>query len=154
MVAISSTLVGAIVMPASQAISWYLILKTSNNNLYRSVCLVSVFYGVWALYNRYWAGLAQELGQYSMGTLAVASYCQSRTASLVGASLVLINYALPAYFVLIQWSARTLAETIKNDETAIVWACVFKLYFVSNLLLWPVVINKLYHATSHSYKRA
>ncbi len=147
----SSTLIGTIVMPASQSVAWYMILKKPN--IYLSVLFVSSFYCLWALYNRYHAGLTQELGQYSMGILAQASYCQSRMGSLVGTSLVLANFALPAYWILIEWSARTVAKTVKDDETAIVWAYVFKLFFVSNLLLWGVAFNMFYQASSQPHKR-
>lgn len=131
-------------MPLSQAVAWYLVLS-KNQPLYRSVTAVTLFYCVWALYNRYLGGNPKELGQFSMGLAALATYCHHRPSSIAAVGLVLFNFAGVAYFILIAWDARQLAKNVKNDVSslAILWAYIFKAYFVSNMALWSLVIYKL-----------
>lgn len=151
-------------MPISQAAAWYLvaiynggtssITGTSNidqqqqliTKFFPSICSISFFYCCWALYNKYLGGNARELGQYSMGLLAIATYLQNFIGSVVATCLVLFNFFLPAYFILIKWNAEQLARNVKNDTSslAITWAITFKLYFISNICLWSFVLYKFY----------
>ena len=152
-------------MPLSQCVAWYFVMDIrgiSRNaaayttleqahspllyNLYQVVCRIASFYCLWALYNRYIGGAVQELGQFSMGATALATYCQNWTASMITSLLVLLNFLLPSYFILWKWDAATLAETVKQDSSALgmVWAYIFKVYFVSQILLWCTILSKLY----------
>jgi hypothetical protein len=132
-------------MPISQAVSWYMVL---NQPLYRSVFAIALFYCLWALYNRFLAGVTQELGQYSMGLAALATWYKSRPLSMAAACLVLLNFGVPAYYILWKWDATEVAKMIKNDtsELAIVWARVFKAYFVSSIALWITILYKFYRS--------
>jgi hypothetical protein len=133
--------VGMALMPASQAVAWYLILQKS---LYPSVFKVSAFYCAWALYNKYLGGQTKELGHISMGLLALAAYAERKYPTIAATALVLANFGIPAYYLL-AWSPSELAEKVKGDTShlAIVWARIFKAYFVSNLGLWSTVLYKL-----------
>ena len=135
-------------MPISQAVSWYLV---SYQPLYPSVFKISTFYCLWALYNKYLAGQKQELGHISMGMLAVATFLEKRNFSIAANVLVLANFLLPSYYVL-SWSAKKLATTVKKSDTdqAILWAYVFKAYFVSSIFLWGTVLYKfIYNRDSY-----
>jgi hypothetical protein len=136
------SIVALALMPISQAVSWYLILE---HPLYASVWKIAAFYCVWALYNRFFVA-PQELGQFSMGFLAVAAYLERKNVSIVGAIFVLLNFAVPAYYVL-SWSPSKLARNVKKSDTqlAIIWAYIFKLYFISNFCLWSMVLHKIWN---------
>lgn len=134
-------------MPISQSVAWYGFLTSKSSvSLYRMVYVVTSFYCAWALYNRYFAGVTKELGQYTMGLLAICTYFQKYIPSVLATTLVLSNFLLPSYFILIQWSPTELARNVKNDTSslAVTWAIVFKLYFCSNILLWSLVLYKFY----------
>lgn len=130
-------------MPISQAVSWYCILYKP---LYPSVTSIALFYCLWALYNKYLAYESQELGQYSMGLTALATWYKHRTSSMAATCLVLLNFGIPAYYILWKWDAAEVAKMVKKDTSAvaIVWAKVFKAYFVSSIALWSTVLYKLY----------
>jgi hypothetical protein len=130
-------------MPISQVVSWYLVL---NKPLYPSVASIASFFCLWALYNRYIQG-QKELGQYSMGLAVLATCYKHRPFSMAATGLILVNFVVPAYFILYKWDAAELAKTVKKDTSslAILWAKVFKAYFVSNICLWSTVFYKLYH---------
>jgi hypothetical protein len=130
-------------MPVSQSVAWYLVLTKP---LYNSVSAITLFYCIWALYNRYLGGNPKELGQFSMGLAAIATYLKHRPFSLAATGLVWFNFVGVSYLVLWLWDATQLAKTVKNDisSLAITWAYVFKVYFVSNIGLWSVVLYKLY----------
>lgn len=144
----SVNLIKTSLMPISQAVSWYLVLYQP---LYPSVLKISTFYCLWALYNKYLAGQKEELGHISMGMLAVATFLEKRNFSIAANVLVLANFLLPSYFVL-SWSAKKVATTIKKSDTdqAILWAYVFKAYFVSSICLWGTVLYKFIN-NRHSY---
>lgn len=141
-------------MPTSQAVAWYLVMIHNNSSdkqqfgitFYPSISSIAFFYCAWALYNRYLGGNVQELGQYTMGLLSIATYFQNFIGSIVATGLVLFNFLLVSYFVLIKWNSEELARNVKNDTSslAIIWAKVFKTYFVSNICLWSVVLYKFY----------
>jgi H+/Cl- antiporter ClcA len=130
-------------MPISQAVSWYMI---SYQPLYPSVFNISTFYCLWALYNKYLAGQNEELGHFSMGLLAVATFMKKKNFSIAANILVLANFLIPAYFVL-SWSAKKVAQKVKKSDTdqAILWAHIFKAYFISNIFLWSTVLYKFYN---------
>ena len=141
-------------MPISQAVAWYAVLATKPLS-YPNVMYTALFYCLWALYNRYIAGVTQELGQYSMGFMTVAAYFQNRPVSMIAATVVLLNFLLPAYYILYKWGLKELAENVKNDTSrkGIIWAIVFKTYFVSQIGLWCTILFKLYRAGTTSYQR-
>lgn len=140
-------IVAMALMPVSQMVSWYLVLYSP---LYESVYKIAAFYCAWAIYNRL-TTTPQELGFISMGILSISAYKQHRTATLIGNILVLINFAGPAMLIL-QWSAAKLARKLKksDDRLAIIWAHIFKLYFVSNILLWGLVLKKFWTGTDET----
>ena len=143
------TIVGMILMPASQVASWHLILHRAP--LYRSICYVSSFYCAWALYNRFLGGQTAELGWISMGALAVASYNEHKNWTLFGTILVLMNYTLAAY-IFFGSSAQALATMIKGSATALTlaWVWVFRVYILSNLALFVKVLDSVYHGGLYS----
>ena len=128
-------------MPVSQVIAWFLVLRAP---LSFSIWRIAAFYCAWAIYNRF-SGNPRELAFISMGTLAAASYHGNRMASLAGTVLVFLNYAGPGVLVF-KWSAATLAKKVKGSKTnaGILWAYVFKLYFLSNIILWGTVFYKIW----------
>jgi hypothetical protein len=166
-------------MPLSQCVAWYLVGFDTPGagrysatyttlldsaawspsvrliHFYRVVCGIASFYCLWALYNRYLGGAVQELGHFTMGSVALATYFNHWTASMVTSTLVLLNFLLPSYFILWKWNAATLAETVKEDSSSlgIIWACTFKLYFVSQILLWSTILYK-FHQHKHGSSSA
>ena len=138
--------IGLGLMPLSQCVAWYWVRTTPMPALYTNVSELAAFYCAWALYNRYLAGSKQELGHFSMGAAMVTTYFQHRWASLVGGSLVLLNFLLVAPIVLWQWDAATLAQKVKRDTSSkgILWAYTFKGYFVSQILLWSTILYNFY----------
>jgi hypothetical protein len=152
--------IGMALMPISQGIAWYLVLRTTGSSrtntispalptltiLYTHVSYIAAFYCAWALYNRYWGGNVRELGQYSMGLVTVATYCQNYPFTMVATILVVCNFVLPSYFILWKWNATEVARNIKQDTSAlgILWARIFQWYFVSNIALWCTIVYKFY----------
>lgn len=151
------SLITTTLMPVSQAVAWFLVFE---QELYSSIFKVSLFYCLWALYNKYLGGLPQELGHISMGFLALSAYYRNRTSSMIACGLVFFNFAAPAILIVVAWSPEKLAEKVKKDTSSagIMWAYIFKLYFVSNMALWGNVLYKLYTtndgATSSPFSRA
>jgi hypothetical protein len=127
-------------MPLSQTVAWYLVL-TPSYDLFQSVSGISAFYCAWALFKRFIQGESKELGHISMGLLAVASFMEKKNFSIAATGLVLANFALPAYFIF-SWSAEELAKKIKKTITqeGIIWAWIFKTYFVSCICFWGFVL--------------
>jgi hypothetical protein len=136
-------------MPISQAVSWYMV---SNQPLYPAVSKISTFYCLWALYNKYLAGQKEELGHISMGLLAVATFMKKKNVSIAANVLVLANFLLPAYYVVLSWSAKKVALKVKKSDTdqAILWAYIFKAYFISNIFLWSTVLYKFYNISQNN----
>ena len=147
-------------MPISQSAAWYLVtlypyhtLNSSTGtggsgapSFYNIVSTIACFYCVWALYNRYLGGNVRELGQYTMGILTICTYYHKYIPSIIATCLVLSNFLLPSYFIVIKWNCTELARNVRNDTSsiAIVWAVIFKLYFISNILLWSFILFKFY----------
>jgi hypothetical protein len=149
----SINVIAMALMPISQGVSWYFVLSNATGTpLYPTVCGIASFYCAWALYNRYLAGVVQELGQYSMGAAALATYFQHRPLSMAATGLVLFNFVAPGYLIVWKWSVRELAKNVKQDTSALgmVWARIFKLYFVSNIALWCTILYKFYHTNQSS----
>jgi hypothetical protein len=138
-------------MPVSQTVAWYLVL-TPSYGLFKSVSGISAFYCAWALFKRFIQGESKELGHISMGLLAVASFMQKKNFSIAATGLVLANFALPAYFVF-SWSAQELAQKIKKttSEEGIIWAWIFKVYFVSSICFWSFVLYRFIKMPSDAY---
>lgn len=140
-------------MPISQSVAWYLVVTgsatvstASLHTFYSVIRFIAGFYCAWALYNRYLGGNVRELGQYSMGILTICTHYHQYVPSVVATGLVLSNFLLPSYFILVKWNATELARNVKNDTSrvAVAWAVVFKVYFISNLCLWSYVFYKFY----------
>jgi hypothetical protein len=135
-------------MPISQTVAWFLVL-TQSFDLFKSVSGISAFYCVWALVKRFIQGESKELGHISMGLLAVASFMEKKNFSIAATCLVLGNFALPAFFVF-SWSAQELAHRVKQTKTpldrgiqgsyGIIWARIFKAYFLSSICFWGFVL--------------
>jgi len=133
-------------MPVSQVVSWYLILKSSRQSLLNpNVASIALFYCMWALWKRYIDGNAQELGHISMGVMSVAAFSQKRVPSLVGALIVISNFIL-AVCLVFPMSLADLAEAVKHETGSwgILWAIIFKAYIASSTCLWFVILNKIY----------
>ncbi|GKY99792.1 hypothetical protein MPSEU_000933000 [Mayamaea pseudoterrestris] len=138
----SSLIFRTALMPASQAVAWYLVLR--QRPLLAQVWKIALFYCIWALHNKYADGVTQELGQYSMGLLALAAYFNHRRASIAATVLVLINYLL-ALGIILSLTAHDMAMKSKNrdDWLGMTWAHTFQLYVLSNLALWTLVLVEL-----------
>jgi hypothetical protein len=134
-------------MPISQAVAWYLVLRNGDGQPnYSMFAGIAGFYCAWALYNRYLGDLKQELGQYSMGLMVLAcGWSQNRFASMAACGLILVNYAVPIG-VVFPLSAHDMAQKFRKDTRpiAIAWAYIFKLYLISNVGLWSTVLYQLY----------
>lgn len=137
-------------MPLSQAASWMLILK-QRPSLFAAVWKVALFYCIWALYNKYFAGNDSELGQYSMGMLAIAAFLQHREFSMCGNVVVLLNYCV-AFYIAFSRSIHELAIDAKGSDnlSAITWAYIFRVYVLSNLAMWSMVLLKFIKLPSHT----
>jgi hypothetical protein len=57
-------LVGLCLMPLSQVVAWWLVLK--HENLYKAILFTSLFYACWALYKKFVGGDENEIGMYTM----------------------------------------------------------------------------------------
>jgi hypothetical protein len=138
-------------MPLSQAASWYLILKQA---LYPSIFKISIFYCLWALYNRFVMGATLEMGHYSMGGMAIASLVQKRTVSIIACLLVLFNFLAFSYWILWSLGVKELALLFKGTGSTIgiVWAWTFKAYFVSQIALWSHILWKLWKDPNSPYE--
>ncbi|KAL7557059.1 hypothetical protein ACA910_009895 [Epithemia clementina (nom. ined.)] len=136
-------------MPISQTAAWYALITSDNATnptgaLYMTLGWTSSFYCGWALYKVLVEGDKKELGQYSMGLTALATFCQSKYASIGALGLVLVNFCYPIYLVM-GMSASELAKLVKKTDSkkAIVWAWTFKGYLVSNLIFWGFALSKV-----------
>ena len=137
-------------MPISQTAAWLALIKSKSasnptNALYKTLAVISLFYCVWALYNVFVQGNEKELGQYSMGVTAVATFFQYKYASLAGLGLVILNFALGICLV-IGMSASELAEVVKQTDSTegIIWAWIFKAYLLSSIVFWSVAFSKVW----------
>lgn len=132
---------GLVLMPASLAASYSLLL--GEEPLYDVILKVSSFFWVWAMFNRLVLG-KKDLGQFTLLVSGVGAYLEHKTATTVGAVLVLLNYML-AFYILFKPSARTLALKAKNDTSALAmtWIYVFRLYICGGILFWALVLCDL-----------
>jgi hypothetical protein len=127
-------------MPISQAVSWYFVLKRP---LYASVLKIASFYCAWALYIRIFV-TSKEMNQFPLGFLAVGAYLERKNLAVAGTIIELVIYVV-VFFLVFSLSASELALKHKKEDTplAICWAYVFKLYSLSNICLWCLVLHKL-----------
>jgi hypothetical protein len=141
----ASLWIRTILMPASQAVAWHMILR--QRPLLAQVWKISLFYCLWALWNRYGTG-AQELGHFSMGLLTLAAYYNHRRAAIAATTLVLLNF-LVALGIVVTWTTHDIAAKMKkrDDGLAMTWAHMFQLYVLSNLALWTMVLVELVQQT-------
>ena len=145
------TVIGIILMVASQATAWYLLSHDFRYPLFRSVCGLATFYTVWALYLKFFGGRPGELGVYTFGALAICSFFQQRILSLIAAVVVCLNFAL-GIFLSSSLGAEGFASAVgkDSDPSALVatWYFIFELYLVSSLLFWGWTSVKLYQMPS------
>jgi hypothetical protein len=129
-------------MPISQALAWFFVLSP-RFNLYKSVTEIASFYCAWAIYKRFILGDSGEVGYITMGLLALMSHLQHKKLSIAATALVLANFLAFAYGVFTM-SAHDLAEAAQGStaQSAIVWAYIFKAYFLSSICFWSTVLFK------------
>lgn len=133
-------------MPLSQVVAWYLVIRYEQIGItfYNAVCPIATFYCIWALYINV-IQRSVDLGLYTMGAVAIATFYEKKYWTIGGSILVWLNFTLPAIFILILWDAKKTAKTIKNDTspTGITWAYIFKGYFISNIILWSFILYRV-----------
>lgn len=129
-------------MPISQALAWFFILSP-RFSFYKSVTEIASFYCAWALYKRFVLGDSGEFGYITMGLLAFMSHLENKKLSIAATAIVLANFLVFAYTVL-SLSAYDLAKAAQDStsQSAIVWAYVFKAYFLSSICFWSTVLFK------------
>jgi hypothetical protein len=130
-------------MPVSQAVAWWLVFR--GDSLFESVFKIASFYCLWALYNRYVAGLTKEKGHISQGILALTSYFNLRNYSILAALLVILNFAA-GLGICLQHGPRGLAKFKHKSTTGLplLWALILIAYMMSNIALWSNVAHRLY----------
>jgi hypothetical protein len=155
-----------LLMPFSNGVSWYFILNSiSNFNSLRSiVCKISLFYTLWALYNKYLGGKPQELGHVSFGLLALicSPYCylddffyssqsKIKIPFFISCGLVVLNFAVVVPLIIsmkgpTQFASKVMKEKDRNNISTLtrVWGYVFTTYIVSNIILWSFVLYQFY----------
>jgi hypothetical protein len=129
-------------MPISQALAWFFVLSP-RFSLYKSVTEIASFYCAWAIYKRFILGDSGEVGYITMGLLALMSHLQHKKLSIAATALVLANFLAFAYTIF-TLSAHDLAEAAQGStsQSAIVWAYIFKAYFLSSICFWSTVMFK------------
>jgi hypothetical protein len=129
-------------MPISQALAWFFVLSP-RFSFYKSVTEIASFYCAWALYKRFVLGDSMEFGYITMALLALMSHTENRKLSIAATALVLANFGVFAYSVF-TLSAYDLAKGAQDSTSggAIVWAYVFKAYFLSSICFWSIVLFK------------
>jgi hypothetical protein len=129
-------------MPISQALAWFFVLSP-RFSLYKAVTEIASFYCAWALYKRFILGDSMEWGYITMGLLALMSHMENKKLSIAATALVLANFGVFAYSVF-TLSANDLAENAQDSTStgAIVWAYLFKAYFLSSVCFWSTVLFK------------
>jgi hypothetical protein len=131
-------------MPISQALAWFFVLSP-RFSLYKSVTEIASFYCAWALYKRFVLGDSMEFGYITMGLLALMSHMENKKLSMAATALVLANFGAFAYSIF-TLSAHDLAKAAQGStsQDAIIWAYVFKAYFLSSMCFWSTVLFKFY----------
>mmetsp|Transcript_30012 Transcript_30012/g.72835 ORF Transcript_30012/g.72835 Transcript_30012/m.72835 type:complete len:193 (+) Transcript_30012:223-801(+) len=155
--------IGMVLMPISQAASWYLIAfrpeessssssSSSSRLLYEGLSMASVFYALWALFNVV-VRKRPDLGVISMSILALASYYQKRTLTMVATFLVIVNYVLALFLVLGMLQKQLKSQSKQEDDKSPssssssmkkIFPWVFLAYVVSNLILFSLTEYKLW----------
>ena len=140
-------IIGMALMFASNAVAWQAVLAESSSSLaeLRSVVWkIALFYTLWALYNRYLAGLKKELGHYSFALLTAASLetpldsLESKIPIMFAGMLVLVNFAGVLPLMASMGGIQSFAKKIQRSDSkmVLVWGYVFAIYIVSNTVLW------------------
>lgn len=139
----TSIIVGTSLMPLSQAVAWYMVLREVP--LLAQVWKIALFHCLWALYNRFSGALPNEMGHLTMGFMAWTAYFHHPRAALAGAALVLLNFAL-AMGAIISMTTKDMALKVKqrDDSLGMLWARTFQVYVASNLALWARVLSELW----------
>ena len=136
-----------ILMPSSLAVAVYLVFFHPSNanatHLFWSLCGIGLFYAGWTIYKKLFQGDKQDLGHFTMGFLAFASFMQWPLTTLVAASIIWLHYALAFYLVFVKLdTAESVARAVKQSTApaALVWAWVFRTYICLNLVFWYLVV--------------
>jgi hypothetical protein len=153
-----------LLMPFSNGVSWYFILNSISNfnSLRLIVCKISLFYTLWALYNKYLGGKPQELGHVSFGLLALicspylddffySSQSKIKIPFFISCGLVVLNFAVVVPLIIsmkgpTQFASKVMKEKDRNNISTLtrVWGYVFTTYIVSNIILWSFVLYQFY----------
>jgi hypothetical protein len=165
-----------LLMPISNIISWYFILNFSNNfnSLLSIVWKITLFYTLWALYNKYFGGKPQELGHISLGLLTLtclliinstgnnqffSSFFNTSSNKnkipflllLFSCGLVVLNFAIVIPLIIsmkgpTQFASKVFKEKDRNNISipTRVWGYIFTVYIISNVILWSYVFYQFY----------
>ena len=143
---VSIDFAGFVLMPLTQAVSWYLILfRSEGMSLFDCVWKVAAFYCGWALVNKYVAGRDEELGYFPFGLLAIMSFLRFRLGSLVATFIVWAFFVAAMYFLFSAFdSQEAIAIEFKGNSgrLSIAWVYTLQAYGFSNVLLWLTVFYK------------
>jgi len=150
-------------MVVSNAVSWYMVTvaiatatATATDGggdlsvLRSSVWKISLFYTLWALYNRYLGGKSQELGHVSMGLLTLTCFFNVLATTIplmLSCGLVVLNFAVVIPMIISMKGPSEFAKKVWNGDTstsAVIWGYTFTAYIVSNIGLWSYVLFQFY----------
>lgn len=167
------SVIGLVLMVVSNATSWFLITSSSSSLplLRSSVWKISLFYTLWALYNKYLGGRPQELGHVSMGLLTLCClstmHCCSSDGNsnnnasakwnhqpmatklplLLSTALVVLNFAVVVPLIAQMKGPAGIAKKIWKGDTsalAVIWGYTFTAYILSNVAMWSLVFYGFY----------
>ena len=134
-----------ILMPTSQMVAWvgYVATFTGHITIDRLCLGLSVFYGIWAVRNRFFQNPG-ERGYYAFTFCAIGCHIGLKTATgrafaVMGALAIFGAFAVAAQRVLV-WPLSKLAYVAKKTLT---WALFMRVYYVSSLLFWPLAALKM-----------
>lgn len=153
--------IGFLLMVASNAISWLMVAASSSASLSvlrSAVWKISLFYTLWALYNRFPGGQDKELGYISMGLLTLSclatqyggnhhSSLATKAPLLVSCGLVLANFAVVVPMIVKAKGPAGFAKKVYFGDTstmAVVWGYTFTAYILSNIAMWSFVGYRFY----------
>ena len=153
--------VGLGLMIASNVAAWKMVSRTSSStdSLRSAVWKISLFYALWALFNRYVLGRTGELGYVSFGLLAIncklahdylpplltlGSNSISNPAQkleIASCILVVLNFAASIPMIVaaggpVGFAHRVWEDASPSSKLAALWGYTFAAYAGSNIALW------------------
>jgi len=157
------SIVGLVLMVVSNAVSWYMVTvaiatatATATDGggdlsvLRSSVWKISLFYTLWALYNRYLGGKSQELGHVSMGLLTLTCFFNVLATTIplmLSCGLVVLNFAVVIPMIISMKGPSKFAKKVWKGDTstlAVIWGYTFTAYILSNIVMWSYVLFQFY----------